>query len=561
MRKDRSPVSVPGDHPISCEAIFLANSDILEPKRCIPRDARLTQLHDHEKLPTSVHGHHANEPAAEFFALGQNVGIVLDEQFLVIDIDRPDADAARFLAKRLEEHPTWRQRTRKGRHWLFRVPPEFCRSVGNSPLYGAESEKPYGDMKTLGYIVAPGSEVDGFTYEIEAGLDPQSAPPWLLDFARNAKRAFRAQGEAQAGRRDQIPVGEHDNALASILGQVARSSAARLSQGALERVAAALVREAGILAPSDGRPYGPGDFRRLAESALRFGDGHPAFDPVSIMAPGLVSGAEVSAVGPTQEWWVHGFFPHGELVTLFGKGGIGKSTTGSWLAAQVTRKPGNFAWAGVEEPFHRFLGRAILAGADRSRIFALPNPSKIQLPRDIPQIIETCRGAEIKVLYFDSIMSHFSREETENAAERARRVLGPLAEAANREGIMIVGIFHENKLGEFKGATEMIDVARHSIKAYRKRNGPLHLKVWKSNMHTPRYALTLVGKEVEYRIGDEVQYEEARDGSVGVAKIIVPELGEDLLDEPEIDPRLDDGDVVIPEGEQIKTKRSKAKVF
>jgi len=524
-------------------------------ERGIPFDARVTQLHDGAKEPTSAHGHHNNEPWSDFYALGRNVGIVLDGQYIALDIDRPDADEARFLAKRLDDEATWRQKTPHGRHWLFRVPAGF--RPGNGKLRDANGN-PYGDIKTLGYIVAPGSEVGGTEYRIEIVTDPKPAPPWVLETATAAVRATRAAEAAASERRDQIPVGEHDNALAAILGQIARSATARLSQGALERIAAALVRDAGILAPSTGRPYGPGDFKRLAESALRFGEARPIYDPAQVMAQGLVCGADVSPVGPVQRWWVHGFFPHAELVTVFGRGGIGKSTTGSWLAAEVTKKNGSIAWAGVEEPFHRFLGRAILAGGDRSRIFALPNPSKIRLPHDLPQIVAACKGAGIEVLYFDSIMSHFSHEDNENAAERARRVLGPVAEAAQAEGLMVVGIFHENKLGEFKGATEMIDVARHSVKAFRKRNGPLHLKVWKSNLHTPRYALTLVGEEVEYRFGEHVQYEEQRDGSVEAARIIVPTLGPDLLDEEEIDPRVSEDDVVIPEGEDIP-KRSRAK--
>lgn len=523
-------------------------------ERGIPHDANVTQLHDGEKLPTSSSGHHNNEPWIDFFPLGRNVGIVLDHKFIVIDIDRPDADEARFLERRLNETGTWRQKTPRGKHWLFRIPLGF--TPGNGKLVDL-NEKSYADIKSLGYIVAPGSEVGGIEYAIENVVDPITAPEWLIAMHVEAVTRARSRVEGpDASRRDQIPAGEHDNALAAILGQVARSSTARLNGPALERIARALVEGAGILEPSTGRPYGPGDYRRLAESALRFGiEKERPEGSIALLTGGLQSAASMdlwAALG--HRWWVHGFIPKNDLVTIFAKGGGGKSTACSWVTSEITRKGGSVAVLTVEESFELFAARAVLGGADASRIYAIPNPTAVQFPRDIPLLVTILKSAGIEALYIDSVMSHFSHEQGENAAERGRRVLGPLARMAKEHGITPIAIFHENKAGEFKGATEMVDVARHVIKITRRRNGPPTMRVWKTNLLMPSYDLALYGTDVELvdkATGDPLALDEDEDGNLATAKLTIVERVEKVGQEP--DPHVPDDEIEPP------VKRTKAK--
>lgn len=539
--------------------------DTFELDRAIPRDALLTQLKDHSKAPASARGHHDAQPAAEFYALGQNVGIVLDGKFIGVDIDRPDIDEARFLAKRLDETGTWRQRTPHGRHWLFRIPAGL--ELGNGILPDNFGNS-YGDMKTLGFLVAPGSEVrcDGRkhggapcaaeAYAIECATDPVPAPDWILALAAAGHKAAR---EASGARRDTIPVGEHDNAMSAILGQVARSLQARLSEDALARVGRAIVREAGILEPSAHRPFGEGDFRRWAGSAVRHGDDKPLYDNVGDLAPaGWVEGVEAleAADRTPKRWWVPGFFPRGELVMLFGRGGIGKSTAAAWLAAQVTREGGTVGYLGVEEPFAKFIDRAVLAGGDFNRMVAAPQATLF--PRDLPALEVNLRLRGVDVLYIDSIYSHFeTTAHGENAAVHARRCLGPLAALAMRSGVTIIGTFHENKAGEFLGSVEMVNVARHIIKAYRKRSGPLMLRVWKTNLKEPGYELGLHGEELDRvdPLTGELVYEIDEAGGLAAERIIIPTRTERILASIE----LSEDDLAPPDGQTVREAMTETK--
>lgn len=478
----------------------------------VPHDARLFPLIPHTKRPGSEHAHLDAVPLDDFLELyvSGNYGIALDTQFLLVDKDRDDQVVAAFEA-RLPE--TWMQKTwRRGTHRLYRVPQGF---------EGRNSRWPGGELKVNGYLVGPGSSVAeaGFTgeYEIISAQDPEQAPEWLLDMVRDdAPKSVAVSGFEL----DTMADGTRDNELTSIGGFMRHKG---YSESFIAASLSGIV-DSGAVEQPPGREITARDIARIAKSVARY---TPDMGPGKIAASDWVCGADVKIVGPPVRWWTRGFFPKGDFVTLFGGSGVGKSSLASWVAAQVTQQDQAFLFVGVEEPFARFLGRAVLCEAKREKIFAIPQASRIQLPRDIPKLREQVEMAGVKFVYFDSIYAHFERIQGENVAERARRCLGPLAEMAQDLGVTIVGVFHENKEGDYLGSTEMVNVARVTLHAEREENQPLVLSVHTTNLWEPPYALTFYATEANMRDPEtgEVQMEETEPGKLEPMKVGIPKPG------------------------------------
>lgn len=490
-----------------------------------PKNAKLINLRDGTKVPTSLHGHKDAVPQGEFVQTGTNVGIVLDGMFLLVDIDHEENDEARALSARVLEAAPRVHKTPRGRHFLFRTQPEWS---GNNNKLRDKNGNVYGDIKALGYAVGPGSKVDGTLYSVIHDVEPPLAPQWLLDMATKPARAETALEE-----RSGIPNGEHDHYFTSLAGFL------RGRWGLTEKAILGVLAGGPQMALEDideNRPYTERDFQRIAHSVARHAAKNTSeLGGADTLSPGVRSAQSIELVGPPIQWVVRGFIPRGELVLMYGPGGIGKSSMGSWLAAEANRLRLTFAYMGTEEPPSRFFGRAILAGARRDECFDILNPAKLKFPRDAETLRAMILESKIDFLYIDSIYTHFERNEGDNAAERARDALAPLLAIAHDTGCTIFGVFHTNKSGAFLGSTEMENVTRVLLEAKRKSSQTyLGIKVHKTNLYNPGKLMRLEGKEEIFR--DEAgnsQLEVLDTGEVVPLKIMVPKRIPDVDDVPE----------------------------
>jgi KaiC/GvpD/RAD55 family RecA-like ATPase len=280
-------------------------------------------------------------------------------------------------------------------------------------------------------------------------------------------------------------------------------------------------------------PYTERDFARIARSSARWEAGKEEF--AELLHPRLRPATEIELVGPVIDWVVRGFVPTGELVLLYGKGGIGKSSFGSWLAYEVSRQNKTFAFMGTEETSARFYGRAVLAGADRRKCFEIINAGQMVFPRDAQDLRTMVLESQIDFLYMDSIYTHFMHQEGQNEAVRARSALAPLAEIAHETGCTILGVFHTNKAGHYLGSVEMENVARCVLEAKRKpREDTMTISVTKTNLYNPGTKMRFKGEEMVFM--DEqgnVQQEMDEEGKVIPMTIVVPKRLEDIPDEDE----------------------------
>ena len=400
--------------------------------------------------------------------------------------------------------PTWQQKTPRGTHRLYRLPAGFT---------GKNSRFPAGDLKVRGYLVGPGSEVDGTTYFMLDEQQPVEAPKWLLDLVSEDRPSTTlVNGELVFNERDKIKIGENDTELFSLACNFRRRG---FNEAAISALLWGIVHS-GVVEQIPGNEYHEKDIRRLAKQAARY---DPVTGELTLGTDAWQCAADIPLVGPPVDWWVHGFIPRGELVTLYGRGGIGKSSWASWLAGEVTRRGGKFIFIGVEESFTRFAARAVLGGADRKRLYCLPDAGVCRVPRDVEKLRSGLTGlgdSNQCVLYFDSIYSHFESTPGDNAAERARRCLGPLAGLAAAAGTTVIATFHENKAGTYLGSTEMINVARYALRAQREGRTPLRVWVEKTNFVDPGCAMQFEAHDTELRDPEtqQVQYEVKEDGEL-----------------------------------------------
>jgi hypothetical protein len=460
-----------------------------------------------------------------------NYGIVLDNEYLVVDIDSPELCPSKMYNLLIRVN-NWVQKTRKGYHYLYKVPKGF--KGKNTKLTNDQGEI-YGDLKVKGYIVGPGSIINGHTYTLTEASEPPLAPKELLDLARPQKEAPSASEGALSG----IPKRGHDDFLVSLGGWLRE----RYSL-APEAIAQVLAGATKILENQDPeRPYTVDDIKRLAKSASRY---EPSLK-LDILPENWVCAGDIALTGKTTRWIVHRFVPKGELSLMYGKGGVGKSSWASWLVGIALQKGLKVGVASVEEPFERFIMRTYLGApdVDLSNCYHIGNNWKF--PRDGATFLEAIKKEQLDFVYFDSIYNHFElSQDGSNAAERGRNSLTPLAQACQETGVTILGTFHENKTGAYLGSTEMENVVRCLLHMTRAGKGkPAQVKVKKTNFMPPQYDLRFLIEEMEAKTPDgEFWYEENEKGELEIQKLVIVkgyehiDSEEDDDNEPkEVDPK------------------------
>ena len=458
-------------------------SGVAWPPPGLPHDACVFQLEANSKRPPFgfMGAHHRAKPWQQALLVpgpAASYGVRLDGQYLLVDFDVDSPEAQKILA---ELPKTWSQRSKRGPHLLYRQPPSF---VGKNCDWVVDGVK-LGQLKIRGYGVGVGSTVDGHIYTLIDGQDPQPAPQALLDFCASAVSTPEALDS-----RDLITEGERDNALASIAGHFRHHG---YTEEAIHTALWGIVRS-GLVEQPIGNEILQSHCVKIAHSVMKY----PRETSVGILTPGdWRCATEVNLIGPPIEWLLPDFVPQAELTLIYGDGGAGKSTWGSWLCGEVTNKHGAFLYIGVEEKFERFAQRAVQMGAREDRIFEFKQAYKLVLPRDADVLEEGIALRQPACVYFDSIMGHFpTGKDFGTQGDRARLVLGSLHGICQRTGRAIACIFHENREGGFMGSAEMRNVPRALLHAQREEGKPMTLRADKPFLRDPKVRATFIGEEV-----------------------------------------------------------------
>ena len=487
----------------------------------------------------------------------ENWGLVLDGQYVVFDFDVDHPERESVESKMLA---TWRQKTERsdayGLHYLYKVPPNF---KGRNSSIITSSGVRIGDIKFSGYIVGPESVIKGPGYIYLGGQVEQASETFLEAFTSKPRE------ESTEERLKGVPKGEHDAFLTSVRGTL-------LNWGLdAPTIAKTQLNMLPLLDEYDHtNPYTYEVLKRRAQSAISTMEVHKP-ESLNLSPEGWCSMLDTDTSQSLTTWWIYGFVPKKELVMVYGKGGIGKSTFASWLASLVASKDQTIGFCGVEEPFKRFGIRSYLAdtGIPREKLGNIIDiGNQWRFPRDADRLREALTIRPLDVIYFDSIYSHFEPMEGLNMAEKTRTCLAPLAAICQEMGVTIVCVFHENKAGDFLGSVEVVNVARVVLRMSREGEGPLKVGVHKTNFSQPEYKINFHGELMNaVSLDGEPWLEENEYGEVMPLKLFVikgytKSTGEDEV-ERAIDPRwesikslLDQGHTQVSVSKELGIARS-----
>lgn len=191
-------------------------------------------------------------------------------------------------------------------------------------------------------------------------------------------------------------------------------------------------------------------------------DGPPGYQPTnSANGRHLVTVAASSMKMKPTKWLYDGRIPAGAITLLAGREGIGKSTIGFDIVAQLTRGelPGRYlgtprsvgivasedSWEAV------ILPRLVAAHADLDRVHRVEavNPEgeyeTVSAPADLQRLRLLCAEHDIALLVVDPIMSVISGTLDTHKDREVRQALDPLSRFASETGVGVLGLIHVNK--------------------------------------------------------------------------------------------------------------------
>lgn len=162
----------------------------------------------------------------------------------------------------------------------------------------------------------------------------------------------------------------------------------------------------------------------------------------------------------TTQWLYEGRMPAGAISLLAGREGIGKSTIGFDIAAQLTRgelpgrylgKPQNVGIVASEDDWECvILPRLVAARADLTRVHRVEvqvdnKLDTISAPNDLQMLRDWCAEHEIRLLIIDPIMSVIQGSLDTHKDREVRQALDPLSRFAAQTRVGILGLIHVNK--------------------------------------------------------------------------------------------------------------------
>lgn len=508
-----------------------APGSIAWPPPGLPHDARVFQLRANSKAAGSDKAHWRARPVSQALVViteSFSYGLALDDpenqrcDWLLADLDNINDPQARAAFDALPD--TWMQQTAAGKlHKVFETPhdAEFFNRYHNVKWRLPDGTL-VGDLKIHGYAAAPGSTVNGKRYARLNDLQPVLAPPELLALLAVAPEPVATNSVSH------IPVGERDIAMTQIAGWLRRKG---WDEQAMVKALYAIARS-GVVEQPPTNEWILADAQRVARSIVQ----KPPEEIIGRLVPeALICGADVRLVKAPRRWLIPNFIAQGEFSMLYGDGECGKSTFLARLAADASARNLRVLYFGVEEPFDRFVFKARLCGAERRLLYApRGNASIFKFPRYAEDLASVIDLTGLDLVLFDSLTSHMVNEPGANMADRDRHCLSSIAEipATSVAVRTIVGVFHENRSGDWSGSAERKNVPRCLLHAQRDTasDEPMTLLVEKANNFTkPRYVATYVGRQVlatDPETG-QTQMEEDENGKLVPSTITIVERSED----------------------------------
>jgi hypothetical protein len=379
-----------------------------------------------------------------------NIGVATGDGLVVLDIDGPTGETSLNLkqAASSDTRPTFTVKTPHGHHLYYLTAIPVRNSAGrHGPGLDVRGEH--------GYVVGPGSSVDGAVYTVVSHLSMAPAPKWVTEPPPAATTQTVAPGEP-------IPVGQQDETLYKI--------ACRLRGKGWNYDGILAEIQTIPLDHADGRrPYELADYQRLARSACQHPKGEPPVDfthnpasrplgsapepqPPAEQLAGVdlvdLAAQPIAPEPPSLKFLGEdGILFAGHMTLFDGYAKVGKSTAllfcfADWVEA------GHTVLILTEEP-HANWQRAIQRHAPR-----LVRGVRVVEGRGLSaaQVLQLAEEAPEDVVVIDTAR-HLLDVSDENDPSGVARALRPYVNVA-RGGRSVIVVHHENKnQGRISGTT------------------------------------------------------------------------------------------------------------
>lgn len=428
-----------------------------------------------------------------------NYGVAMDDKHFALDLDcKGERNGQRDLASLEQQHSdlpnTLIVKTPSGGFHLFFVG-HAANSVGKKSLGGGIDVRGDG-----GYVVGPGSIIDGARYEIANEAAIADAPDWVLALTARqiVEPAKRAEGVAddspheisrmRAYLRNRVEQGD-----VAIEFQGGNSRTFAIACEVMDRVNEKIAFD--LLAkewnPFCDPPWSEGELRVIVGNAARYRQNEiaakaskppeEAFVGYGQQArrdqakAGNFKGMTYQNAAETKtrriEWLWRPRIPAGMLSILGGDPDCGKSTIMYSIGATITKGgvlplgEGTvdigrvLVLAGEESKDRVSVPRLKAAGADlRYVTFVDPlireddtEPRLIDLAQDLDRIkgviaaLEADGGPKVKLLIIDPLSAYLGATANAYKASDMRRLLTPISDWADKEQIAVIVVAHLNK--------------------------------------------------------------------------------------------------------------------
>ncbi|WBT08092.1 AAA family ATPase [Corynebacterium sp. SCR221107] len=197
------------------------------------------------------------------------------------------------------------------------------------------------------------------------------------------------------------------------------------------------------------------------------------------------------------DWLVDQWIPRNMLTLLAGREGIGKSTIACSWVAEFTRRGMNAAYLNTEDSrSFTVKPRLQAAGADLNRVFFIDvetaegTEGHLKLPQDTTLLFEALAAKGVEFVVLDAAKSAMDSKLDGYKDDHVRQFLEPLAAAADKHKITVLGLAHFGK-AEGKdtgrlllGSIAWSQIARSVISAAVDDDGHLIVSNTKANLAT-----------------------------------------------------------------------------
>jgi hypothetical protein len=164
------------------------------------------------------------------------------------------------------------------------------------------------------------------------------------------------------------------------------------------------------------------------------------------------------------EWTWEGWIPKGSFTLLEGEGGIGKGLFAIDLAARLTRgwnfpphngqevvrQPSKVLIVSSEDSYKRVLTPRFLAAGGDTKMLGFfdglgPDRDLLTLPQDIGALDREVKKYGVGLVLLDPLTTYLNSSVDMDKDNSVRRVLTPIYEWVEREGVVMLAIRHWNK--------------------------------------------------------------------------------------------------------------------